>query len=126
MDTEHGRFAVVEGESLFIASKILGRPPLLSQLIVPSPHGVLFAIPNRHLIAYHNVVDAGVLKMVEALLGFARNYFEQGPGSVSPDLFFWHGEHLQQITRTEPESHSIRVEVDGPFADALGELTPDD
>lgn len=81
-----GSVHVLGSNSFFTASHAL----LLGEYL-PSPleHGALVAIPHRHAVIYHPIVDQTVLVAVNTMLPMARGMFQEGPGSVSPHLYWW-------------------------------------
>lgn len=81
-----GSIRVLGGHSFFMATHAL----LLDAYLEPPPeHGALVAVPHRHAVIYHPIVDQTVLCAVNAMLPMARGMFQEGPGSVSPHLYWW-------------------------------------
>lgn len=52
-------------------------------------HGAIVAVPHRHAVLFHPIRDLSVLKAVEAMLVVSAGMFREGPGSVSPFLYWW-------------------------------------
>jgi hypothetical protein len=46
-------------------------------------------VPTRHLVVAFPIADLRVLKLVPAMLNSNRTIYEQGPGSISPELYWW-------------------------------------
>ena len=83
---EGASFTAYSGESFFTASFAL----LLDQLEgATGPHGTLVAIPHRHMLLFHRIDNADALFAVQHLGVLAVNLDEQGPGSISPNLFWY-------------------------------------
>ncbi|MEA2734610.1 MAG: hypothetical protein QOE14_1061, partial [Humisphaera sp.] len=81
-------FTAYSGESFFTASFAL----LLDQLDnAVGPHGTLVAIPHRHTLLLHRIENINMIKAVQRLGILAVNLDEQGPGSISPCLFWYRG-----------------------------------
>ena len=57
----------------------------------PCPNGVLLALPHRHAILLHRITDLSVIHAVNSMIPIARGMFEEGPGSLSPNLYWWQG-----------------------------------
>lgn len=52
-------------------------------------HGAVFAIPHRHALLYAPIVDLGIVESINQLVPTATSLFQQGPGSISPALYWW-------------------------------------
>lgn len=82
------------GDSMFIASKAAEMSTLLSQIGVSAPDGLLFAVPNRSLLAYRvPTVGDGVADLMGMALMLSRLRPESGfdnPGGVlSSNIYYW-------------------------------------
>jgi hypothetical protein len=51
--------------------------------------GAIVAIPNRHAVLYHPIVDAKAVGALSSIIPAAIGMFEQGPGSISPYVYWW-------------------------------------
>jgi hypothetical protein len=80
-------FTAYSGESFFTASFAL----LLDDLPgATGEHGTLVAVPHRHMLLFHRIDDAdGAIRAVQHLGVLAVNLDEQGPGSISPNLYWY-------------------------------------
>ncbi|WP_280830762.1 hypothetical protein [Mycolicibacterium frederiksbergense] len=119
---DHEVFAL-SGDSLFVASKALNMPRLIETVLNGvAPLGVLFSVPHRSLLFLHGVgpstVDAAPW-IASATVGEADNPLG---GVISYDTYFWYGGTVQPITRIDLDTQSISIVVEGPFADALGQV----
>lgn len=92
----------------FNASRVLVMPQLLrSDLLMEDPaHGVLFVVPNRHVVAVHQVRGEGLVAAGASLLKVARREFDV-PGSMSNDLWFWRAGVVQRVTRPARSSSGV-------------------
>jgi hypothetical protein len=81
-----GSIQLLGSNSFFTASHAL----LLDQHVQPPPEdGVLVAVPHRHMVIYHPIVDHTVLAALKAMLPMACGIFQEGPGSVTPHVYWW-------------------------------------
>lgn len=99
----------------FNASRVFTMEHLLREdFLVEAPsHGVLFVVPNRHVVAVHPVTGEGMFAAIPALLEVARRE-HAAPGAVSPAVWFWCDGAVQQVTRTAEEG-AVEVLVTGPL-----------
>ncbi len=104
---EDGLVEVLVSESHFLASQVLALEELVGAL---PEHGALVALPHRHMLALHPIRDTTVLDAVGVMAPFTVEQFEEGPGSLSPHLYWWHRDGLE------------RIEVD----DVAGAINPPD
>lgn len=49
----------------------------------------VFAVPHRHALLYAPLVDLGVVESIQRLILTAASMFSEGPGSISPGLYWW-------------------------------------
>ncbi|WP_329926179.1 immunity 49 family protein [Streptomyces sp. SP17BM10] len=98
-------------DSAFAASKLLvfeeavraaGGPPI-------PPEGVLVVVPNRHNLVFYPLADRHVGEAVNSLARFGLGAYEDGPGSLSPRVFWWRAGTLTSITVLDPESRSLSI-----------------
>jgi hypothetical protein len=75
-------------DHFFVASHAL----LLDELLPAEANGAVFAVPHRHALLYAPVVDLGIIESLNRLIVTGVSMFQQGPGSISPGLYWWrHG-----------------------------------
>lgn len=92
----------------------------LADLAEVPPAGALVALPTRHLTLVAPLVSrADTLHAAQALLVNAEQLWRQGPGGLSPDLFWWRAGRLVHLPGT-PTSLSPPVE----FVEVLDNLPP--
>ena len=75
------------GDNLYVSSHALW---LDRHLKIDPDRGALVGIPTRHLVAAYAIDDLKILQVVPAMLGSNRRIFNDGPGSISPELYWWH------------------------------------
>lgn len=99
----------------FNASRVFTMEHLLREdFLVEAPaHGVLFVVPNRHVVAVHPVAGQGMLAAIRTLLQVAQRE-HAAPGAVSPDVWFWCDGAVQRVTRPA-EQGAVEVLVAGPL-----------
>lgn len=104
-DVEHERielesgavFSAMVGDSFFVTSRLLA----LEEFIAPtSAYGALVAVPNRHTLLWASIVDLGILETLNALLVIANRRHAEGPGSLSPMVYWWHDGELMALPAT--------------------------
>lgn len=105
-----GSIYLLGSQSFFTATHAL----MLGAYLQPAPeHGALVAIPHRHAVVYHPIVDQTMLGAVNAMLPMARGMFQEGPGSVSPHLYWWRSGHFTLLpAETRPEAIEFRPPVE--------------
>ena len=99
-------FTAYSGESFFTASFAL----MLDQLDgATSPNGTLVAIPHRHMLLFHSIHTADAIFAVQHLGVLAVNLDQQGPGSISPNLFWYRdGRFVNLPFRLEGDTFNFR------------------
>jgi hypothetical protein len=122
---ERARFAVLLGDSVYTASRLLVLDDVLRRALgeVDTPNGVVVSVPNRHQLAFHLPADAQVLSAVEGMVRFTLEGYQDAPGGVSPHVF-WRppgGGTLEQLTRLS-EGDAVSVRVHGAFAEVVQRL----
>lgn len=101
----------VYGDSHFVAAKALVLPELVRELTgreLPE-NGALVVVPTRHLLAFHPIVDGTVVDAVNELGAYALRAYQDGPGSLSPRLYWWHQGRLVCLTAFDHETRSMSV-----------------
>jgi hypothetical protein len=92
-------FQLLGGESHFVASRSL----LLDEYLTEGcPHGVLVAMPHRHVVLYHPIKDLSVVKAISSLIAVAHGMYSKGPGSITPNIYWYrNGEYLLLPSKVE-------------------------
>jgi hypothetical protein len=101
----------VYGDSHFVAGKALVLPELVRALTgrdLPEA-GALVAVPTRHLLAFHPIVDGTVVDAVNDLGTYALGAHQDGPGSLSPRLYWWHQGRLDCLTAFDHDTRALSV-----------------
>ncbi|MFE1828950.1 immunity 49 family protein [Streptomyces yangpuensis] len=102
----------VFGDSHFVASKALYLGELALQVTGKSlPHaGALVVVPTRHLLAFHPIADGSVVQAVNDLAMYGLGAYEDGPGSLSPRVYWWHRGGLTSLTVVDEETRTLSLE----------------
>ncbi|WP_420032804.1 immunity 49 family protein [Streptomyces sp. cg28] len=90
----------VYGDSPFVSTKALILPELVAEATgkrMPEA-GALVVVPSRHLLAFHPIVDGTAVDAVDDLATYAVKAHEDGPGSLSPRVYWWHDGRLTSLT----------------------------
>jgi hypothetical protein len=127
--TEHGAVEDIDvggavlrtlmGDSFFIASNLL----LLSDFLPDDlPFGALAAVPNRHTLVFHPILDATALRAIDAMVVMANDMCADGPGSISPNLFWWKDGALRTLPTRETDDHYEFAPPDDFVTDVLEPL----
>jgi hypothetical protein len=109
----------LEGPSLFVASQLM-RPGFAADVIGPAPDGWVFAIPDRHTLAFHVMNGAEsvapITRLAEIMGSVDRD--NRPGGLVSEHVFYTDGRDVQQITMMDADG-AWGIHADGAFLDAL-------
>ena len=105
VDLDGVTLTAVESPSFFTTTHLFWLPDLVD---LPAD-GALVALPTRYLMLVHPVRDASVVDAVQAMIVNTQALHEQGPGSLSPHLYWWRDGGLTLLPATvEPERISFR------------------
>lgn len=111
---------VVEGESLFVASKAVNLPALFGA----APFGTVFAVPHRHLLLAAPIRDESAMQAVQTVAGMLLQVLSEPErglpgGQLSPLLFFSRNGQVSAVSGHDAETGTMRIEVDERFQEAL-------
>jgi hypothetical protein len=102
VDVTGAMVKAMTGESFFVASNLL----LLSDFLDEEPpFGAIAAVPNRHTLIWHAIVDPSALRAIDAMVVMAANLCAEGPGSISPHLYWWKDGTLRTLPTRETDEH---------------------
>jgi len=102
-----GKGAVIQalvGDSFFTASHALF---LEDHLEPPSRFGALLAVPHRHAVLFHPIEDMKVIGAVNSMIPIAFGMYQEGPGSLSPGLYWWKPPGALTLLPTKVSAQSI-------------------
>jgi len=113
---------LLASDSFFCATNALW----IERFLDPPPHGLLFAVPHRHVIVVHAVHDQGVALALPNLVLLARHNHAEGEGPISPDVFWWHDGEVSRIDVVESandEGTELAINLPDELAAVVAELT---
>ncbi|MEU2284880.1 immunity 49 family protein [Streptomyces sp. NPDC013178] len=115
----------VYGDSHFVASKALVLPELVRDVTgrdLPEA-GALVVVPTRHLLAFHPIVDGTVVDAVNDLAAYALGAYQDGPGSLTPRLYWWHQGQLVCLTHFDHDTRVMSVVPPQDLLDLMKSLS---
>lgn len=115
----------VYGDSMFVASKALVLPELMREVaqLAPPAGGVLLALPSRHELLFHPVVDQTVIPALNELTRYARGLFEQSPGPLTPHVYWWDRGELTPLTNdVDSGGQEITIVIPPRFGEVLNRI----
>jgi hypothetical protein len=118
------RIHTADGSSMFVASKALVLDDLAREATgrpLP-PEGALLTVPGRHVIAYHPIADHRAVDAINDLAAFGMGAYGDGPGQLSPRLYWWHAGALTSLTVIDHESREFSVRPPAELMDILRRL----
>lgn len=114
VDVDGAVLTALEAASFFTTTHVFW----LDEYTALPPDGALVALPNRHLLLVHPLRDATVLDAAEAMLVNAHRFHEEGPGSLSPHLYWWRDGGLTLLPAVvEPDRVEFRPPAE--FVEAM-------
>lgn len=105
-------------DHFFAASHAL----LLGERLPPEANGhAVFAVPHRHALLYAPMADMAVVESVHRLILTAISLYEEGPGSISPNLYWWRDGSIQWLP-TKLEGSDVQLFPPDEFVEKLETL----
>jgi hypothetical protein len=96
---------------------------LAASLGVERPrHGVLVAVPNRHVMAVHIPTGTGFLAALNTLAALAAGESVEAPGPISPYVFLITPDGVVEQVTTRGEDGELVVDATGALADVMEAL----
>jgi hypothetical protein len=81
------KLETLAGDTFFVASQVVR----FADFAGAPANGALVSIPNRHLLIWHPIeTAAATIQAIQTLIPTAANAYREGPGSLTPDLYWWH------------------------------------
>lgn len=106
------------GDSFFTTSHVL----FLEHYLPPGNRaGAIVGLPHRHAMLLHPICDANAVHALLGMIPMTRGMFEEGPGSISPSVYWWRDGNLRVIP-SRIEKKSVTVEPPEEFIDLLDSL----
>jgi hypothetical protein len=95
---------------------------LLGDRLPPAANGMaVFAVPHRHALLYAPLVDLGVVESINRLIVTAVSLFNEGPGSISPGLYWWRDGSVTLLP-SQFEGRNVQFAPPDDFVQALNGL----
>jgi hypothetical protein len=109
---------VYTGDPFYAASHVL-----ILDDYVPSEvaHGVLVGVPKRDILILHRIQNIGAMEAAGAMLQVIVGMHRDGPGSISPNLYWYHEGEFTALPY-ELEEQSLKFLPPDDFAELLDEL----
>lgn len=103
MGDGRGTFTALAGDSLFVASLALLLPETVERFGGEEDwgRGILVAVPSRSQLLYRPIESADAALALQRMLPVALRGFAQGPGPLSPDVFWVRTGTWTQVTSHE-------------------------
>lgn len=92
-----------------------------------TPHGAVVAVPHRHVVLYHPIVDLRAVRAIQQMIASTSRMYTEGPGSISADLYWWRPDAPRgPLVRLacEQEADGVRFAPPPEFVELLGSLPP--
>ncbi|MEM6930624.1 MAG: hypothetical protein AAF602_27060 [Myxococcota bacterium] len=106
------------GDSLFTASQLL----CLEGWVEPvTLFGAIVAVPHRHALLYHPIVGPEVVDAVARMAPMAIEMHAQGPGSITPELFWWRPGQIDALP-TDYDDGQLQFMPPSTFLSVLEQL----
>ncbi len=113
----------VFGERSYTAGMIGVVDRLVAEIAHIGPTGAIVSMPLRHSMLVHPVDGREVRSAIAGMIPITRQLFKQGPGSVSPHLYWWRGGTLQWIpTFFDGTIHGVEFYPSDELADVIADV----
>lgn len=109
---------ILNGENLFVATQIYN---LSNYKNILGEYGSLMIVPNRHTVMIFPINDHKVLQAMSKLGLIATKMFEEGPGSITPNLYWYQDNNFTNIPY-ELDEKSFQLHPPREFLDVLNKI----
>jgi hypothetical protein len=109
--------SILSGDGYYVASNLV----VIGELVALPPNGAVVVVPNRHVLLAHDVSDMSIVTGVQMLVGFAAHAYRDGPGSISPNLYWVHGGRIELIP-TQFDRGKASIYPPDSFVEVLNSL----
>jgi hypothetical protein len=114
----------VFGERPFIAGMIGAIDDVIAEYAHIGERGAIVSMPIRHSVLVHPIDDSTVRPAIAGMIPITRQLFKQGPGSVSPHLYWWRDGALEWIpTFFDGTPSGVEVYPSSELSDLVADLT---
>jgi len=114
---------LLEDDSPYTATKVLGMERLLGTVLPEAPNGVLFGLPHRHAILVHPVVGEETVAAASVMMSLiGRLATDSAPGGpISTSMYFWRDGVVDLAGVVGPDGRG-QIDGSGRFGQILQEL----
>jgi hypothetical protein len=119
-----GEIVFAASDSFFASSQILWPVRLLGDAM--AEHGAIVAVPNRHLAVLMAIQGLELMEAVGSLGTFVGRRFAEGPGSISPHVYWVRDGHPLLRIPIEAGEEGVQVFAPDEFVELLNRLAEDD
>lgn len=77
--------------------------------------GALVVVPSRHNLVYHPITDGSVVDAVNSLASYAVGAYGDGPGALSPQVYWWHDGGLTSLTVIDEATRTFSLRPPPPL-----------
>ena len=110
--------------SLVIAGMIGAIDDVIAEYAHIGERGAIVSMPIRHSVLVHPIDDSTVRPAIAGMIPITRQLFKQGPGSVSPHLYWWRDGALEWIpTFFDGTPSGVEVYPSSELSDLVADLT---
>lgn len=115
---------IMGGDSVYAASKALVFEEAVRAAGGPElpPEGALLTVPNRHNLVFYPLCDHHVGEAVNDLAQFGLGAYEDGPGRLSPRVFWWQAGILTTITVFDDQTKTMSIAPPPELMDTMRRL----
>jgi hypothetical protein len=107
------------GDTFFVPSQIVR----FAEIVDDAGNGALVVLPNRHQLAWHVISSgAGTVAAITSMTDIAATGYREGPGSLTPDLYWWHEGDLTLLARVWPDRKAVQFDPPAEFGELLDSL----
>jgi hypothetical protein len=112
-------FHMLSGDAFYGASHMLIFDRYITE---PHPNGIVVSMPKRDVIFAHYVQNIGVLEAISGMLQITTGMYEEGPGSLSDNLYWYRNGALTRLPY-QLNDGAFSFAPPEEFADLLHELS---
>lgn len=109
---------IVSGDHFFVPNVVFemdSNPELLGT------YGSLVAIPHRHAVLIYPIESLQVIEVVNKTIPLAQYMYEQGPGSISDQLYWYYNDEFHHLPYKLDDT-TLQFSPPEKFVDMLNEL----
>ena len=110
---------MLSGDPFYAASHLLVLERYITE---PMPHGMVVSVPKRDVILAHYIRNIGVLEAISGMLQVTVSMYEEGPGSLSPNLYWYRNGAFSNLAYTLTAG-SFNLLPSSDFSDLLHGLS---